>query len=49
MRYRMRYRMRVFARQVIGLAAMALSLPALAQELTLKFQHIWNPQASSPL
>ena len=44
-----RHRMRVFARQVIGLAAVAVSLPGLAQELTLKFQHIWNPQASSPL
>ena len=40
--------MRVFARQMIGLAAMAVSFPALAQELTLKFQHIRNPQASSP-
>ena len=40
--------MRVFARQVIGLAAMAVSLPGLAQELTLKFQHIWNPAGQFP-
>ena len=44
-RDRMKHHMRVFARQVIGLAAVAASLPALAQEVTLKFQHIWNPQA----
>jgi TRAP-type transport system periplasmic protein len=29
----------------LALAALAVTLPAAAQEVTLKFHHIWNPQA----
>ena len=32
-------------RTLLALAAAALALPAAAQEVTLKFHHIWNPQA----
>ena len=32
-------------RTLLALAAAALTLPAAAQEVTLKFHHIWNPQA----
>jgi TRAP-type transport system periplasmic protein len=32
-------------RLLLSLAAAAASLPAAAQEVTLKFHHIWNPQA----
>jgi TRAP-type transport system periplasmic protein len=37
--------MKLFAAHVIVLAAMATGAAAQAQEVTLKFQHIWNPQA----
>ncbi len=30
-------------------AALPLALPAAAQEITLKFHHIWNPQAMAPV
>ena len=29
----------------LALAVLAMTLPATAQEVTLKFHHIWNPQA----
>ena len=32
-------------RTLLALAAAALALPVAAQEVTLKFHHIWNPQA----
>ena len=32
-------------RTLLALAAAALALPAAAQDVTLKFHHIWNPQA----
>ena len=41
--------MKVFARSFVALAASLtaslVAVPALAQEVTLKFHHIWNPQA----
>ena len=32
-------------RSLLAVVAAAAALPALAQEVTLKFHHIWNPQA----
>jgi TRAP-type transport system periplasmic protein len=37
--------MKSFAGSLITLAAALATLPATAQEVTLKFHHIWNPQA----
>ena len=37
--------MKVLARSLVTLAAALVAVPALAQEVTLKFHHIWNPQA----
>jgi TRAP-type transport system periplasmic protein len=37
--------MKSFARSLVSLAAALAAVPALAQEVTLKFHHIWNPQA----
>jgi TRAP-type transport system periplasmic protein len=37
--------MKLFAGSLITLAAALATLPATAQEVTLKFHHIWNPQA----
>ena len=37
--------MKVFARSFVTLAAALAAMPTLAQEVTLKFHHIWNPQA----
>ena len=32
-------------RSLLAVVAAAAALPAVAQEVTLKFHHIWNPQA----
>ncbi|HEU0307527.1 MAG TPA: TRAP transporter substrate-binding protein [Lysobacter sp.] len=37
--------MKFTVRQALAAAAAAVALPSLAQEVTLKFHHIWNPQA----
>jgi TRAP-type C4-dicarboxylate transport system substrate-binding protein len=37
--------MNALTRSLVALAAAAATLPAFAQEVTLKFHHIWNPQA----
>ena len=37
--------MKSIVRSLISLAAALAALPVLAQEVTLKFHHIWNPQA----
>jgi TRAP-type C4-dicarboxylate transport system substrate-binding protein len=37
--------MKFTVRHALAAAAAAVALPSLAQEVTLKFHHIWNPQA----
>lgn len=37
--------MKPLTRHALALAATLAAIPALAQEVTLKFHHIWNPQA----
>jgi len=37
--------MKFAIRHALAAAAAAVALPSLAQEVTLKFHHIWNPQA----
>ncbi|MBK9364024.1 MAG: TRAP transporter substrate-binding protein [Rubrivivax sp.] len=39
---------RPLVRSALAVAAAALTLPALAQEVTLKFHHIWPPAAMAP-
>ena len=41
--------MKALIRHGLALAAATLSLAAAAQEVTLKFHHIWNPQAMASL
>ena len=36
-------------RTLIAAALAALALPSVAQEVTLKFHHIWPPQAMAPV
>ena len=37
--------MKITFRHALAAVAAAVALPSMAQEVTLKFHHIWNPQA----
>ena len=41
--------MKPFFRSLVSLAAALAAVPAMAQEVTLKFHHIWNPQAMASI